>query len=543
MGVKYFFSWFKKSFSKHIKTIRYREKVSVSIDTFLIDLNGILHYCAQKAFRYGAFKGGEKLPYNRQLAYFLDQTGEYINHLVSIVQPQKKLVICIDGVAPVSKQFQQRQRRYKSSEIDFDSNCITPGTKFLDNLSNYLEWFIRLKLTKDPSWNFEVIFSNEKVPGEGEHKLVKYVRLYGDENDHYMIHGMDADLIMLALASQRENFHILRENPYKNEFFHIDMKSIRENLVYTLLQEPTMKKEQFFINDFILMMFMSGNDFLPNLPTIDILEGSIETFFDVYRRTVSSYGNLVTPYFTIDTKPLSILLGTLASDEKSILEERRKHLKDSLLEKHTTLINKDPETYQLNWEEYRKEYYTKLNCHSEKDIEKVCIQYLEGMQWVLTYYLEGVSSWVWYYPHSYAPFCSDIQKYCKNIEKIVSSDKPYDPLFQLLCVLPPKSASLLPEALQSIFENPKTSIYYPKETQIDMDGKRNEWEGIVKLPLIDHFILHKEYKKKLSSIDQRDKYRNKIDTSKIYTKSSEFYKYKSYHGELNCNVIVKNIDL
>ena len=141
--------------------------------------------------------------------------------------------MCIDGVAPVSKQFQQRQRRYKSEVHPdaFDSNCITPGTRFMDSLSQYLEWFIRYKMANDPLWP-EVIFSNEKVPGEGEHKLVKYVRQFGSENEHYMIHGMDADLIMLALASQRENFHILREN--RNDLFHIDMKPIRDTLVYTL---------------------------------------------------------------------------------------------------------------------------------------------------------------------------------------------------------------------------------------------------------------------------------------------------------------------
>ena len=312
MGIKYFFSWFKKTFSKHIRTI-HGENLNVPIDTLLIDLNGILHYCAQKAFHYGAFKDTKpmNLNYSHQITYFHEQTGYYINRLVSIVQPRKKLVICIDGVAPVSKQFQQRQRRYKSTENLFDSNCITPGTKFLDSLSRYMEWFIRFKMTSDPTWNFEVIFSNEKVPGEGEHKLVKFVRLFGEENDQYMIHGMDADLIMLALASQRENFHILRENPYKyNEFFHIDMKPIRNTLVFTLLQEPSMLADQLFINDFILMMFMSGNDFLPHLPTIDILEGSIETFFDVYRRTVSSFGNLVTPYYTINIEPLCIFLSS-----------------------------------------------------------------------------------------------------------------------------------------------------------------------------------------------------------------------------------------
>jgi len=529
MGIKYFFSWFRKTFSKHIRIVK--NQLDIPIDTLLIDLNGIFHQCAQKAFNYGSFAKKPIINYNRQLSFFYEQTGNYISHIVSIVKP-KKIVMCIDGVAPVSKQFQQRQRRYKSEVHPdaFDSNCITPGTRFMDSLSQYLEWFIRYKMANDPLWP-EVIFSNEKVPGEGEHKLVKYVRQFGSENEHYMIHGMDADLIMLALASQRENFHILREN--RNDLFHIDMKPIRDTLVYTLLQEPSMLKDQFFINDFILMMFMSGNDFLPHLPTIDILEGSIETFFDVYRNTVSSYGNIVSTFYTIQAKPLQILLGTLAASEISVLEERRTKVRDSLLEKHTELINLE---YKLNWEAYRKDYYLKLNCHSEKDIENACIQYLKGMQWVLTYYLEGVSSWNWYYPYSYAPFCSDMQKYCtENTDKVVTNDKPYDPLFQLLCVLPPKSSNLLPTNLQQIMTNPKTAIFYPEEFKVDMDGKRNDWEGIVILPTMNHSILYKEYKK-IST-------KSKSDISRIYKPCLESFEYKSKYGTIQSNVSINSIDL
>jgi len=492
-------------------------------------MNGIFHYCAQKAFNYGAFaKDKQIVNYNRQLAFFHEQVGKYIHKLVHLIRP-KKLVLCIDGVAPVSKQFQQRQRRYKSGDNEFDSNCITPGTKFMDALSDYLEWFIRFKMTTDPLWNIEVIFSNEKVPGEGEHKLVKYVREYGN-NEEFMIYGMDADLIMLALATHKK-FHILRENPRNNDLYHVDMTPIREMLVNTLIQQPTMD-DRFIINDYILMMFMSGNDFLPHLPTIDILEGSIEHFFEVYRNIVSSYENIVTSFNTIKAKPLSILFGTLAMSEKQVLEERRVKVRDSLLEKHTKLVN---ETYVLDWEEYRKEYYLKLNCHTEKDIEKACIQYVEGMQWVLTYYLEGVSSWKWYYPYSYSPFCSDLQRYCKDTDKVVNSDPPYEPLFQLLCVLPPKSKNLLPLSLQPIMTNKETAVFYPEKVEVDLDGVRNEWEGVVLLPPLDHSVLHKAYKK----VEKR-KYG---DTSRIYKLGSAYHEYKSKFGNLNCNVNVQPIKI
>jgi len=76
-----------------------------------------------------------------------------------------------------------------------------------------------------------------------------------------------------------------------------------------------------------------------------------------------------------------------------------------------------------------------------------------------------------------------------------------------------------------------------------MDGKRNDWEGIVILPTIDHKILLKEYKKQIKSIEQVDKSRNRVDQSRIYKKSKEFFEYKSFYGNLSYNVSINELDL
>ena len=46
----------------------------------------------------------------------------------------------------------------------------------MDHLGKYLEWYIRTMISTSPDWQYlEVIFSNEKVPGEGEHKNIKII--------------------------------------------------------------------------------------------------------------------------------------------------------------------------------------------------------------------------------------------------------------------------------------------------------------------------------------------------------------------------------
>ena len=556
MGIKYFFSWFKKNFSNHIRTLTTsdKNKLDVQIDTLLLDMNGIFHYCAQKAFEYGSFKRKENAPqhktfsYNQRQKFLLKCIGNYIDTLFTFVEPRVRIVLCTDGVAPTSKQNQQRQRRYKNSQkkdqvseqnFVFDSNAITPGTYFMDNVSRYLDWFIKNKLTTDPKWkDIEVVYSDEKVPGEGEHKLISFVRKYGESNEQFMIHGMDADLIMLSLASSKENFHILRDNPYQQqrEFFYIDMRSVRETIVHILLQEHTMIPTQFFINDFILLVFMTGNDFLPHLPTIDILEGSIETFFELYKDTFLSFDNLVTQCNTINVNALKAMVGTLSKNEISFIEKKTSHLVQQYKN----------EKGEFNWEEYRKEYYrVKMNCLTESDIQKACIQYVEGMQWVLTYYTEGVSCWKWHYPYHHAPFCSDIAKSLDKLsvtDKIVTDSLPVDPFIQLLSVLPPSSSSLLPEPLDTIMKKVKHS--YPDEFIVDMDDARNDWEGIVILPQLDNKTIEKQYKNLIKEVEHKQLFRNKKGNSLVYKniKEKEPFEFVSHYGTIS-NCIVSTIKL
>lgn len=81
-------------------------------------------------------------------------------------------------MAPGAKMQQQRGRREKSalsasSNEIFDRNAITPGTKFMMELDNYIIRFISTNRDLLPK---KVIYSGHLVPGEGEHKIIDYYR-------------------------------------------------------------------------------------------------------------------------------------------------------------------------------------------------------------------------------------------------------------------------------------------------------------------------------------------------------------------------------
>ncbi len=179
----------------------------------------------------------------------------YVDHLFGKIKPQKLFFMAVDGVAPRAKMNQQRSRRFRTAkeakevrakaeakgeklpeEKAFDSNCITPGachfplalavcpesgfgagTPFMTRLSEQLRYFINKKITEDANWrDIEVVLSGHEVPGEGEHKIMEYIRLSRAQPDYnpnvrHCLYGLDADLIMLGLLSHDPHFCLLRE--------------------------------------------------------------------------------------------------------------------------------------------------------------------------------------------------------------------------------------------------------------------------------------------------------------------------------------------
>jgi 5'-3' exoribonuclease 1 len=177
----------------------------------------------------------------------------------------------------------------------------------------------------------------------------------------------------------------------------------------------------------------------------------------------------------------------------------------------------------------------------------VCKDYLQGVQWILSYYTRGIPSWRWFYPHHYAPFAGDLAKYAEQVPPSFAETQPLLPFQQLLSVLPPASRQLIPEPLDLLLDDEKSSIakYYPREFEIDMAGKRNDWEGVVLLPILDFDKIVGVYRVLESRISAGDMKRNIVGKTFVYRYDPQVsYVFKCHYGYINnCHVRVNLVDL
>ncbi|KAL7542662.1 hypothetical protein ACHAXR_012108 [Thalassiosira sp. AJA248-18] len=322
------------------------------------------------------------------------------------------------------------------------------------------------------------------------------------------------------------------------------------------------------IDDFVFMTFLVGNDFLPHMPTLDIGDGAFTLLFDTYKEQRVQWGHdqyLTNSGEISDAARLEAFLEVIGAAETEIFEEREKNQvvmlkKQRRWDKRDGKTNRTPTDMELNAEEESKQndymamvqtmmgdvslkgaevvdgwspsdssqkdhkgryYFEKLHL-KPTDVEghlALRKSYIEGLIWCLAYYYRGCISWGWFFPYHYGPMISDLTnlpEVFKNVKFEVG--EPLKPFQQLMGCLPPASSSLVPRVYRKLMCSPDSEIkhFYPEDFVVDMNGKRNPWEGVNILPFINVNLLKEAIEKNCpdSSLTADERHRNRV--GKVY---------------------------
>ena len=96
--------------------------------------------------------------------------------------------------------------------------------------------------------------------------------------------------------------------------------------------------------------------------------------------------------------------------------------------------------------------------------------------------------------------------------------EPFPPLAQLLSVLPPQSAQLVPAPYRELMLSPTSPVFdaYPNDFSLDLNGKRAEWEAIALLPFIDERRLLGAVRAIESTLTEAERARNVLTEDTYY---------------------------
>jgi 5'-3' exonuclease len=563
-----------------------------------MDYNGIV-YSAYERIKKNI--EGKNLKKDSIEDLIIDEVIRYTKYLITeVLKPTKMTYIAMDGPAPRAKMVQQRSRRFKAAKdkiylkelkkkygIDSDLNewdrsaNISPGTEFMEKLSEKMLESMKKKSFSVHYADMQVVLNYSNVPGEGEHKFMSYIRdmrkSKSKENDSVYIYGKDADLIVLAASTHKNNSFIVRDvsaesdynlkKQYENyEFLIINIDNLRKgfyNDITKSMPTGTVFDAEKILNDYIFLTFLVGNDFVLSMHFLKMRERGLDTIIAIYNDVKKTridhlviYDYIDEP--TINTEFFKELMKQIALKEDNFMKEHQKEItkcidgfrKQRSIDSESTKTPYDIQVsryehepvcstvhpfrelyfndftrvdYKNEHEVWKKEYYDfYLYSNDENIIIDVCNNYLESLLFTLKYYYTGVPSWTWHYKHRIPPLPSDVYKFLDSgkvkIEDIkFELGQPYTPFQQLMMILPPQMNELVPKSLRPIMLDEKNLCvgYYPTDFRLDASVgiKFIYCEAI--LPEINEELLLEKVRAGEEKLTENETKRNKLEKPKI----------------------------
>jgi len=560
MGVPGFFSWLLRNKKKLSSDKLIIEQIEQKIKYLMLDTNCLLHPCVANIldkYKKGIIKLDESKSIRIQLEDLIwDLIVFTINDMIDRLKPEY-IYIAIDGVAPMGKILQQRQRRYKylfdtkiklqsdiktinknNEEIDeltspniiierideksihipmlpISSIELTPGTDYMERIHKKMEEYVK----KLP--NIKYIYSSYHTEGEGEHKILQYIKNNVKKEDVVVIYGLDADLLFLSLSvGESYNLYVMREQQVFNNTpldmdDYIDYNYVEINKLHKMIAKLDINT-----NDFIICCYLVGNDFLPGILTTDIKKNGLDKILTAYMNVKSKIG--------LDNKIVDLDANNKIKINHNFIIELFRELqwteryiwqninRDKLVDRNAEIDELEyknkkhmDKIYNLNkfvsgesasiecldkipfssGTEYYSYYLGIDEINIDTDTIRMMVkEYIIGLEWCINYYLLDCKSWKWGYNYMIAPLIQDI---IRHYPKKINLSEDYCeilPIEQLILAIPQETYKyVLDKQIHNELKKHKEIGYmFPESFDIDINKESIYWKCQVKIPIVEY---------------------------------------------------------
>jgi len=247
-----------KNYSKNLslEDVKVKERI---YDNLLIDCNYLIHYLIYKCNNQKEF---DKKIYN------------FINNLLNLINIKNKILLVFDGkydkkfiINPKQQTIENRTKYLKQSE-DFDKQEIKPKSKIISDFKSALIESLE-QIKKINKKKYEIVINDDYIDGEADIKILDLINECQDKT--YCLLSKDTDMILISYSL------IIKKN------IEIDIIFSLRPLLFIDINKIVIKYLN-FKNDYILLLLLLGNDFLPSTSHIDY-----DILIDSYKKYKSHF--------------------------------------------------------------------------------------------------------------------------------------------------------------------------------------------------------------------------------------------------------------
>jgi len=251
-----------KNYSKNLclEDIKTKERL---YDNLLIDCNYLIHYLIYKCNNQKEF---DKKIYN------------FINNLLNLLNIKNKVYLVFDGkydkkfvINPKQLTIESRTKYLKQSD-DFDKQEIKPKSKIISDFKSALIDSLE-QIKKINKKKFEIVVNDDYIDGEADIKILDLINDCKDNS--FCLLSKDTDMILISYSL------IIKNN------IEIDIIFSLRPLLFVDINKIVIKYSD-FKKDYILLLLLLGNDFLPSASHMDynILINSYQKYILHFKKRI-----------------------------------------------------------------------------------------------------------------------------------------------------------------------------------------------------------------------------------------------------------------